>query len=345
MSWGEGKALELSKFREPSKFDHKWADINNIRVHYVERGTGPLIILCHGFPHSWYSWHRQISHLADAGWRVIAPDLRGMGETDAPASPQAYDCFQTAGDLAALLDHLGEDQAVFAGLDFGIFAIYDLAHLHPNRVKAIIALENPHYPERPDISPLAEAAAWAENHFVHIEYFRPEGVADVDLAKAPHEFITRVLYALSGDYHYLDVWKHPVGTKYLDALPTAPPLPWAWISAEELDVMASTYAGSGFTGGLNWYRAMDIRWEQRAAWRGHKTQAPFYFIGSEHDVDLEAWHGDDPLGDIYHHHADVRQIDMLPKAGHLIQLEKSRAVNALLDKYLTEIYQKDCGKA
>lgn len=321
----------------PNQFSHKSANINGINMHYVERGTGPLIILCHGFPHSWYSWHRQITHLSDAGWRVVAPDLRGMGETEIPADIGAYDCYQTAGDLACLLDHLGEAQAVFAGLDFGVFAIYDLAHLHPDRVKAIIALENPHYPERADISPLAEAAEWAKNHFVHIEYFREPAVADADLAKAPAEFITRVLYALSGDYHYLDVWKHPVGTKYLDALPQAPALPWNWISAEEIEVLSSTYAKSGFTGGLNWYRAMDIRWAQRAAWRGNKTLAPFYFIGSEQDVDLEAWHGEDPLGDIYKHHSDVKQIDMLPNAGHLIQLEKSDEVNALLAKYLAEI--------
>lgn len=315
---------------------HKYAVINDISMNYAELGEGPLLILCHGFPHIWYSWHRQIATLADAGWRVVVPDMRGMGQTEAPANIAAYDCIQTAGDLAKLVEHLGEKQAVFAGLDFGIFAIFDLAHLHPDKVRGIIALENPHYPDRPDITPLQEAALWAQNHFVHIEYFREPAVADAHLAAAPREFLTRVFYALSGDYHYLDVWKHPPGTAYLDALPIAPPLPWPWLSIKEMDILASAYEASGFTGGLNWYRAMDVRWHQRKAWRGKATRAPFYFIGSEQDVDLEAWHGDDPLGEIYTHHSDVRRIEMLPKAGHLIQLEKSEDVTKLMVEFLDE---------
>ncbi|AZI36866.1 epoxide hydrolase [Caenibius tardaugens NBRC 16725] len=317
--------------------EHHTAVINGITVHYVEQGQGPLLILCHGFPHTWYSWHRQIGPLAEAGWRVVVPDMRGMGQTEMPLEKEAYDCHQTAGDLAALVTHLGAEQAVFAGLDFGIFAIFDLAHLHPEKVRAIIALENPHYPDRPHITPLDEAAEWAKDHFVHIEYFKEPGVADADLAAAPRDFLTRVFHALSGDYHYLDVWKHPPGTTYLDALPQAPPFPWTWMTQAEMDAIVADYEKSGFTGGLNWYRAMDIRWHQRAPWRGQKTQAPYYFIGSEEDVDLEAWHGDDPIAEIHDHHADVRRIEMLPKAGHLIQLERSDDVTRLMREFLSEL--------
>ena len=317
--------------------DHHTAVINGITMHYVEQGQGPLLILCHGFPHTWYSWHRQIGPLAEAGWRVVVPDMRGMGQTEMPLEKEAYDCHQTAGDLAALVTHLGEEQAVFAGLDFGIFAIFDLAHLHPEKVRAIIALENPHYPDRADITPLAEAAEWAKDHFVHIDYFREPGVADADLAAAPRDFLIRVFHALSGDYHYLDVWKHPPGTTYLEALPIAPPFPWRWMTEPEIDVIVADYEKSGFTGGLNWYRAMDIRWHQRKPWRSEKTQAPYFFIGSEQDVDLEAWHGEDPLGEIHNQHADVRRIEMLPKAGHLIQLERSDDVTRLMRDFLAEL--------
>lgn len=305
-------------------------------MHYVEQGEGPLLVLCHGFPHTWFSWHRQIGPMAEAGWRVVVPDMRGMGETDAPTEPAAYDCFQTAGDLAGLLDHLGEREAVFAGLDFGIFAIYDLAHLHPDRVRGIIALENPHYADRPDITPLAEAAEWAKDHFVHIDYFREPGVADPALNAAPRAFLTGVFHALSDGYRYLDVWEHPPGTPYIDALPDAPPFPWKWLTEEEMDVLVAAYARSGFTGGLNWYRAMDIRWHQRAPWRGQKTKAPFFFIGGESDVDLEVWHGTDPLAAIREHHADVRQVNLIRNAGHLAPLEKTEEVNRLMLEYLAE---------
>ncbi|SFR90735.1 alpha/beta fold hydrolase [Sphingomonas jatrophae] len=316
---------------------HRHAGINGIAMHYVEQGEGPLLILCHGFPHLWLSWHRQIGALADAGWRVVAPDMRGMGQTEAPADHRAYDVDHTVGDLTGLLDHLGEQQAVFAGLDFGLFAIYDLAARYPERVRAIIALQNPHFPDRADITPLAEAADWASRHFVHIHYFVPPGVADADLAAQPRDFLHRLFYALSGDYHYLDVWKHPPGVTYLDALPQAPPLPWSWLAEWEMEWFVSEYSRSGFTGGLNWYRAMDLRWHQRAPYRGARLTPPFYFIGSTNDVDLEAWHGDDPLGTIGDHHADVRRIEMIEGAGHMMQLERSDAVTRLMLDFLKEI--------
>lgn len=150
---------------------HGWAEVNGLTMHYVEQGQGPLLILAHGFPHTWFSWHRQIPALAAAGWRVVAPDLRGMGDTSAPADPALYDVPHTVGDLTGLLDHLGEERAVFAGLDFGLFSIYDLAYTQPGKVAAIIGLNNPAWPHDPARSPLTEAAQMGQRHFYHIDYF------------------------------------------------------------------------------------------------------------------------------------------------------------------------------
>jgi pimeloyl-ACP methyl ester carboxylesterase len=226
---------------------------------------------------------------------------------------------------------------VFAGLDFGLFAIYDAAHRFPERVRAIIGLENPHFPDRHEVAPLEEAAEWAKDHFVHIHDFvsRPDSHEALDAD--PRGFLSRVFHALSADYHYLDVWKHPPGATYMQALPEAPPLPWRWLSEIELEMFVSDYARSGFAGGINWYRAMDLRWRQRASYRGEKNPAPFYFIGSEQDVDLQAWHGDDPLGRIADHHADPRKVEMIADAGHMMQLERSAEVTAKMRDYLADI--------
>jgi pimeloyl-ACP methyl ester carboxylesterase len=320
-----------------AKWRHRYARINGLYTHYVEQGQGPLVVLAHGFPHTWFSWRHQIPVIAEAGFRVIAPDLRGMGQTDTPRDPAAYDCEHTAGDLAALLDHLGETRAVFCGLDFGVFAIYDLAFRRPERVAAIIAFNNPSAPHDPARSPLAESAELASKHFYHIDYFVKPGVAEAALDAEPREFLTRVFHALSGAYRYLDVWKHPPGTPYLEALPPAPPFPWPWLDELEMEFFVSDYSRSGFLGGMNWYRAMDLRWAQRKPYESVKNPAPFFFIGSEHDTDLEGFHGYDPLAQIAHQYADVRAIEMVPKAGHMLQMERPREVNSIILKFLADL--------
>ncbi|MEU6744900.1 alpha/beta hydrolase [Spirillospora sp. NPDC046719] len=312
---------------------HRYARINGLDVHYVEQGEGPLVVLLHGFPHLWFSWRHQIGPIADAGFRVVAPDMRGMGGTSGPDDPREYGVEHIVGDVAGLLDHLGAERAAFSGLDFGLFAAYDLAYHHPERVAAIIGLENPFFTPSEE-SPLTLAARQAKRHFNHIHYFAEPGVADRDLGAAPREFLRKVFYALSSDYHYLDVWRKPPGTTYIDALPETPALPWPWLTDLELEFYVDAYSRSGFTGGLNWYRAMDLSWEYRKSYAGRKNPAPFYFIGSEQDADLEGWHGDDPLDRLHEHHEDVRDVRMLKDAGHMMQMERPEETTATMLEFL-----------
>jgi len=313
---------------------HRHARINGIHMHYVEQGQGVPVILCHGFPHLWFSWRHQIPALAAAGWRVIAPDMRGMGQTSAPAEMEAYGVDPIVNDLIGLLDHIGEPRAVFAGLDFGAFAVYDLALRAPERVIAMIGLENPAAPHNPDVPPLAEYARMAREHFLHIEYFRKPGVADAALNAAPREFLNKLFYALSGDYQMAEVFRHPPGISYLEALPEAPPLPWRWLDALEMEYFVSEYSRTGFTGGLNYYRAMDLKWQQRKPFEGVQSQVPAFFIGSEQDIDLELFHGDDPIALMRRQFPDLREVAMIPKAGHLVQMERPLEVNHYLLKFL-----------
>jgi pimeloyl-ACP methyl ester carboxylesterase len=320
-----------------AQWTHRHARVNGIRMHWVEQGEGVPVVLCHGFPHLWFSWRHQIPAIAAAGWRVIAPDMRGMGQTEAPSDVGAYGVDSITSDLLGLLDAIGAERAVFAGLDFGAFAIYDLAMRAPDRVIALIGLENPAAPHNPLTPPLAEYAAMARNHFVHIRYFEPYGPADTALNGNPREFLSKVFWALSGEYHYLDVWKHPPGTSYLAALPEPPPLPWRWLSDLELEFYVSEYSRSGFTGGLNWYRSMDLKWTQRQPYHGKTSTVPAWFIGSEQDCDLEGFHGPDPVALMRAQFPDLREVAMIPGAGHLVQMERPEEVNALLRRFLGEI--------
>ncbi len=320
---------------------HRHARINGIQMHFVEQGEGLPVVLCHGFPHQWFSWHRQITALANAGYRVIAPDMRGMGQTDAPADPRAYDVDHITADLLGLLDHLDIERAVFAGLDFGAFANYDFALRHPERVIAVIGLENPAAPHNPEEPPLTEYRRTGEQHFLHIEYFRVPPRADEELAARARLFLHKVFHTLSGAGNYFDCFKHPPGTSYIDAMAEPPPLPWPWLSELEMEFFVSEYSRSGFTGGLNWYRSMDMKWEQRRPYEGVTSAVPAYFLGSEHDVDLEGFHGDDPISQMRAIFPQLREVRMIKGAGHLVQLEASAEVNDILLGFLADITDRD----
>ena len=208
---------------------HHRARLNGLEVHYVEQGHGPVVLLLHGFPHTWFSWRHQIGHLAEAGYRVVAPDLRGMGQTSAPEPVEEYRVDRITGDLCALLDHLGVATAVCSGLDFGMYAAYDLALDHPERVRGLIGLQNPFYiaSDRPPL----EVERWrGRKRFSHVSYFVDEPDAAVaDMDAHPREVLAKIFHALSGEVDFTEMWRLPPGTSYRAALPEPPALPWSWV--------------------------------------------------------------------------------------------------------------------
>lgn len=304
-------------------------ETSGIRMHVTERGQGYPVVFCHGFPHTGFMWHHQVEALAAAGYRAIAPDLRGYGRTDVPADPEAYTNEAVIGDLLALLDDIGAEKAVFVGLDFGAQLVWELSLRAPDRVAAVMVLNNPFAP-RPPRPPSAFWTKAAERQFLHLSYFQEPGVADVELAARTREFLGRVYYSLSGAYHYLDTWKNPPGLGYLDVLPEAPEMPWPWLTQAELDTLVEEFERTGFTGGLNWYRNLDRNWELTAAYADAKVPVPAFFLYGEHDPDMEGFSGRDPLATMRAHVPDLRKVVEVPGAGHLVQLEDPKAVNDFL---------------
>src|SRR5271170_29812 len=122
---------------------HRMIETNGIRLHVAEQGEGPLIILCHGFPECWYSWRHQLLALAKAGFRAVAPDLRGYGRSDRPEEVEKYTLLHYVGDIVGLVDALGAKQAVIAGHDIGAAIAWQAALLRPDRFRAVIALSPP----------------------------------------------------------------------------------------------------------------------------------------------------------------------------------------------------------
>ncbi|MFE2955422.1 alpha/beta fold hydrolase [Nocardia tengchongensis] len=298
-------------------------------MHVADQGEGFPVVFCHGFPHTWYMWHHQLDAVAAAGYRALAPDLRGYGRTEAPANPEAYTNAAVIGDLLALLDDIGAEKAVFVGLDFGAQLVWELSLRAPERVAGVVVLNNPFAP-RPPRPPSAFWTKAAERHFLHLSYFQTPGVADAELAADPRSFLARVYYSLSGDYHYLDTWKNPPGLGYLDVLPQAPALPWPWLTQAEFDTLVADFERTGFTGGLNWYRNLDRNWELTEAYADAKVEVPAYFLYGENDPDMEGFSGRDPLATLRANVTDLREVVDVPGAGHLVQLERPDAVNGFL---------------
>jgi len=170
---------------------------NGIRVHYAARGTGPLVLLCHGFPEGWYSWRDQLQALAAAGYRAVAPDMRGYGRTDAPAEISSYTVLDIVGDMIGLVGALGEKQAVIVGHDWGANIAWHAALFRPDVFPAVAALSVP-FRQRGPAPPLhmLRKAGQLTHYWFH---FQEPGVAEAEFERDPRTALRRVLYSISGD--------------------------------------------------------------------------------------------------------------------------------------------------
>jgi len=344
-----------------SELKHRLIETNGIRLHIAEQGSGPLVIMCHGFPGLWYSWRHQLPALAAAGYRAVAIDQRGYGQSDRPLDPALYDMNYAMGDLLGLLDALGERQAIFIGHDFGSPQVWNLAVRHPERVAAVISLSVPYdfdlagrggAGSSPPIDSPAFAsattppsevfAAVAQQHFFHMHYFQTIGPAEQELGGQVRLFLTRLFWALSARGKLLDWRNYPtVGTQYLDVL--ADPeisLPWPWFSAADIDYYVAEYerggAATAFIGGLNSYRVADRNWQLGAPYADAKVQQPALFIAGQQDPVLQLIRPD-AIDIMKSNVPNLRDSVIVPNAGHFVQQEQPQTVNAALLKFLATL--------
>lgn len=308
-------------------------DVGDIRMRVVEQGSGPAVVMCHGFPGLAYSWRHQLPALAENGFRAIAVDMRGYGGSDRPSDPSEYDRSRTVADMVGLLDALRIDTAVFVGHDFGAGLAWDLPQWAPGRVRALIQLSVPRTATSPVLPSTAYAKA-ADNHFLHMHYFQRPGVADVELDADPAGFLRRVYWALSGGYRYLDIFSHSsAGNGYLDVLPETPPLPWPWLSQAELDRYVETFTRTGFTGGLNWYRAADHIWREKQRRPDEPVTLPVCFVTGDADP-VRQITGDDSMNEMRATVPGLVAEHVIPGCGHFVQLEAATEVNRIMLEFL-----------
>jgi len=309
---------------------HHFVTTNGIKLHYVEQGSGPLVVMCHGFPESWYSWRHQIPALAAAGSRAVAPDQRGYGQTEAPEAVDSYNIFNLVGDIVGLVSALRESQAIIVGHDWGAPVAWHCALLRPDIFRACALLSVPYLPRRP-IRPSIEwkALEGIDKHFYQ-NYFQEPGRVEKELDADPRRSMAMMLYGASGDPPPEERWQFlfPRSKKFIESGVEPKKLP-PWLKEADLEFFASEFKRVGFRGGINWYRNFDRNWELTGFLDGAKLSQPSMFAAGEHDAVI-AMIGGDAAPFVKTSMPECRTTTIIPGAGHWIQQERPQQINQLL---------------
>jgi pimeloyl-ACP methyl ester carboxylesterase len=310
-----------------AEITHRTIKTNGIDMHIAEAGSGPLVLMLHGFPESWYSWRHQLPALADAGYHAVAPDVRGYGGTDKPNEIEAYSMKQMTADAVGVLDALGEATAVVVGHDWGAPMAWHSALLYPDRFRAVVGMSVPYTPRAP-APPTTIFKRMFANNFFYILYFQKPGVAEAELEADPRRSLRLFLYSASGDAQQEGTsWLKPKDATFLQGMKDPEQLP-SWLTETDLDYFTSQFAQSGFRGPLNRYRNMDRDWEDLPQLAGAKITQPALFIAGERDGVIAM----NPSGieTMKQHVPNLRNVVLLPGAGHWTQQERPAEVNAAL---------------
>ncbi|NEB94868.1 alpha/beta fold hydrolase [Streptomyces bauhiniae] len=322
---------------------HRIVEVPAGRLHLAEQGTGPLVLLVHGFPESWYSWRRQLPALAAAGYRAVAIDVRGYGRSSKPEATDAYRMLGLVEDNVAVVRALGEESAVVVGHDWGSNIAAASALLHPGVFRAVGLLSVPYAPPGgPRPTDIFDRIGGPEQEF-YVSYFQEPGRAEAEIEPDVRGWLAGFYAALSADTMPAEGEPDPhfvaLGSQMRDRFP-AGPLP-AWLSEEDLDVYAAEFERTGLTGALNRYRNMDRDWEDLASHRGAPINQPALFVGGALDAST-TWMAD-AIAAYPTTLPALSASHLLDDCGHWVQQERPDEVNSLLIDWLATI--QDPGQA
>ena len=308
-------------------------DTNGIRLRVALAGQGPLVILIHGFPESWYSWRHQIPALADAGYRVAAPDVRGYGGSDKPLAIEAYSIKNMCADIGGLIAALGAERAIVVGHDWGAAIAYCTASFIrsacvPWRGSAC------HISARGPMPSIQLFRNIYKDRFFYQLYFQEPGVAEAELEADVSTSLRKFYYWSSGEAQIAQAEiENPTGPGLLDRLVDPNPFP-AWLTEADLDYFASQFRNSGFRGPLNRYRNSERDFEQLAAFDGKPFTHPTAFLAGSLEPVLRMVPGVDMVELMRKQCTDLRYVRMMEDAGHWLQQERPAEVNAALLEFL-----------
>ena len=308
-------------------------ETNGIRLRVALAGKGPLVVLVHGWPESWYSWRHQIPALAAAGYRVATPDVRGYGGSDKPEPIAAYAINEMCADIAGLVTALGETRAILIGHDWGAPIVWNTALFHPERVSAVAGLSVPHTGRGP--APRIELFQRIyKDRFFYQLYFQTPGVAEAELEADVRLSLRKIYYWASGEGIKAGPRvDKPANARLLDGLVDPDPFP-AWLTPADLDYYVGEFRQSGFRGPLNRYRTSKLDFAQQAAVADQRIEQPAAFIAGSLDPVLRFVPGVDLIELMRDRTKDLRLLKLVDGAGHWVQQERPGEVNTALLEFL-----------
>lgn len=305
--------------------EHKTVAVNGINMHFAEIGQGPLVLFLHGFPEFWYSWRHQMSFIAKHGYRAVAPDLRGYGDTKGAPNddPSKFTTLDIVGDIVELLNNIAplEEKVFVVGHDWGALISWALCSYRPDKVKAFVCLSVAFNPRNPAKKPLETLrAVYGDDYYV--VRFQEVGVIEGEFEEMGVKNVLKkfLTYRTPGPLYLKK------GKLFEDSDDDQLP---CWLSEEEIDFYATKYQQTGFTGPLNYYRAIDRNWEVTAAWTGAKIQVPVKFIVGDLDITYNAPGAKDYLhkGTFKKQVPLLEEVVVLQGVGHFIHQEKPKEIN------------------
>lgn len=319
--------------------DFQMIDTGRATLRAAVQGDGPLVLMVHGFPESWYSWRHQIGPIADAGYRVAAIDVRGYGGSDKPQAIEAYSMEELTADVESAASALAPGEPVILiGHDWGAPIVWNTALTRPDRISAVAGLSVPYLgvPTRP-FTEVFDEVFTQKGRFFYQAWFQKVGPPEAEAERDVSDFLRKFYYAISGDAPEGSWPQKGVDAKLLDGLVDPQPFP-AWLTAEDLAYYVGEFEGSGFRGPINRYRnhERDFAWLQ--GFKDKVIEQPALFIGGTKDPASTGFGAlKDPVAAMRPFAPNVRNAVLLDGCGHWTQQERPAEVTRLLLDWLKDL--------
>jgi pimeloyl-ACP methyl ester carboxylesterase len=313
--------------------------LGDVRLRVAVEGNGPLVVMVHGFPESWFSWRHQMTPVAEAGFTACAIDVRGYGGSDKPSLVADYSMERMIGDVVGVIEAMSRDKrAILVGHDWGAPIVWNSALARPEHVRAVCGLSVPYLGQaaRPFTETFDEIFT-KRGRFFYQAYFQRLGEPEAEAGADPRAFLRKFYYALSGDA--------PDGTwptnktsqqRLLEGLVDPNPFP-AWLTPAELDYYVGEFERSGFFGPISRYRNHERDFAYLRTFAGRGIEQPALFIGGARDLAFNMLGRGDPIATMRQHVTDLRGADVLDGCGHWTQQERPAEVNARLIAWLRSL--------